>query len=327
MSMNEWYFFFTPLAALAALLLFRFAGCKFTPPEAAEPTFGIPYHDEVKSDNPAGYWRLNETTGDIANNEITGSLDGNYGQAANPLSEGDPNHRSPAANPIILQLGQPSLLASDAVATSIKVQGAFVFVQPSGPLNPPEFTLEALVLPEWNLGVLGKYYCVMESSSRIPGQPDSPKIRGYALYAGPDDPNNPNSPYHWQLWVGDGNGFVRLTEKPYNEPANPGPVVLAVPTYLAVTFTPSEALLYMYVKDRNFNHIEYELNPAAYQAAVDVELFVGVTDNFRPLFPPFPGPSTVMYPFVGRIQEVAIYAAALEQNRIGSHANAAIEGV
>ena len=334
----------TPLAALAVLVLFRFAGCGLdvvgtgpppppppgTPPPP-EPSFGIPYPQEVAGDSPAGYWRLHETSGPTAKNEIAGSPDAHYGQAANPLPDNVPPH-SAAANPIKLELGQPSLLTPEPAATSIRVQGGFVRLDPDARFNPPEFTLEALVLPEWNLSAPGKYYCVMESSSPLPGQPNTKKRFGYALYAGPDDPTVANSPYHWQLWVGNGTDFVRLTEKPYKPPspgeaANPGPVPQNVPTYLAVTYDGTQALLYMYVKDRNVNYVKYELNLLPYQVATGVELFMGVTDSRRALFSPFPGPNHVMYPFIGRLQEVAIYGKALHENRIGSHAHTAIEGM
>ena len=323
--MNEWYLLLTPVVVLAVLWLFRFAGCSFNP-GVAVPTFGVPYPDEVASDNPVGYWRLNETSGNIAKNEVAGSPDAHYGQAANPLPE-DTQIHSPAANPIMLQLGQPPLLASDPVATSIRVQGAFVRLDPDARFNPPQFTLEALVLPDWDLTALGKYYCVMESSSHDPALPNTEKKFGYALYAGPDDPNDPNSPYHWQLWAGDGNSFVRFTEKPYNDPANPGPVPLAMPTYLAASFDGTQAFLFMYVQDRDINYVKYELNPVAYQPATGVELFIGVTDSRRSLFPPFPGPGHVIYPLIGRLEEIAIYSSALDEMRIGSHAHTAIEGM
>ena len=230
--------------------------------------------------------------------------------------------------PDSIELGQPPLVASDPFATSIQVQGTFVRLDPDARFNPPQFTLEALVFPEWDLSVLSNnYYCVMESSSPLPGQPDTQKRFGYGLYAGPEDPNVNNSPFHYQLWVGDGNSFVRLTEKPYNEPANPGPVPLNMPTYLAVTFDGIQAFLFMYVHDRDINHVKYELYPVAYQPAAGVELFIGVTDGRRALFPPFPGPNHVIYPFIGRLQEIAIYATALDRMRIGSHAHAAIEGI
>lgn len=345
--MNECILVLTPLAVLAVLLLFRFAGCGLDvvgtgsgpgdppPPPVPEPTFGIPYPQEVQNDTPEGFWRLHETTGIVAKNEITGSPDAKYGKAVNPVPEGPASHHSPKADPIILQLGvtgPPPLLTPEPAAPSVRVQGGFVLLAPDARFNPPEFTLEALVLPEWNLGVSGKYYCVMESSSRLAGPANTPKVGGYAFYAGPDDPNVPNSPYHWQLWVGNGAGFVRLTEKPYKPPipgapANPGPVPANVPTYLAVTYSATQAFLYVYVKDRDISHVKYELNHVPFQAATNVELFIGVTDSRRALFAPFPGPTHVMYPFIGRIQEVAIYGKALHENRIGSHAHTAIEGI
>lgn len=331
--MDVWLSLLTPLAALALLWLFRFAGCSSFSAGDPEPTFDIPYPQEVKNDSATGYWRLHETTGTTAKNEVTGSPDGVYAKAANPLPEGDVKHHSPAANPIILQLGvtgPPPLLTPEPTATSIRVQGGFVKVPFAGQLNPPQFTLEALVLPEWNLNAPGKYYCVMESSSPTPGQPTTKKRFGYALYCGPQDPTVANSPYHWQFWVGNGTDFVRLAEKPYavTTPVNPGPVPLGVPTYLAVTYDGTKAFLFVYVKDRDFTHVKYELTVATpYKAAANVELFIGATDTRRALFSPFPGPTRAMYPFIGRIQEVAIYAAALHENRIGSHAHTAIEGI
>jgi hypothetical protein len=173
----------------------------------------------------------------------------------------------------------------------------------------------------------------MESSSPSPGQPTTKKRFGYALYAGPDDPAVANSPYHWQVWVGNGTDFVRLTEKPYKPPepgesANPGPIPIAsLPAYLAFTYTATQALLYVYVKDRNINHVKYELNHVPYKAATGVDLLIGITGVRRALFAPFPGPVRFMYPFIGRIQEVAVYTKALHETRIASHAHTAIEGL
>ena len=102
---------------------------------------------------------------------------------------------------------------------------------------------------------------------------------------------------------------------------------LAVPTHLTVTYDGTQAFLFMYVKDRDLNHVKYELNPVAYQPAAGVELFIGVTDSRIALFPLFPGPNHVIYPFIGRLEEIAIYATALDEMRIGSHAQTAIEGM
>ena len=61
--MTEWLFLVTPLAALALLLLFRFAGCSFDPPTNGGPTFGNPYQDEVGAtilSDTGGCWRQPE---------------------------------------------------------------------------------------------------------------------------------------------------------------------------------------------------------------------------------------------------------------------------
>ena len=242
-----------------------------------------------------------------------------------------PIYHSPAANPIRLDLGQPALLdvfPGGEAGKSLRVQGGFVRIPSVGPLNPPEFTLEALVSPEWDLNVSGKYYCIIESSATGQQAPAQTKKVGYALYAGPDDPNYPNSPYHYQLWVGTGAAFVRLAEqKPYSkDPAkNPGPRVVPEPTYVAATLEGTQPVLYVYVPGRHFDYVKYELNPAAYSAALapNLDLFIGITGEFRALFAPFPGPNRRMYPFSGRLAEVAVYDKALKEDRIRLHATAA----
>jgi hypothetical protein len=114
-----------------------------------------------------------------------------------------------------------------------------------------EFTLEALVYPDWDVGILGNYYCVLELAGLAPGAVQ--KNAGFGLYGGPSDTQNPNSPYSWQAWMGNGSGFRRLEEKkPYtpddpNNP-NPGPTVEKdQSTYLAFTFSQSQVQAFLYL--------------------------------------------------------------------------------
>src|SRR5205823_2395219 len=119
------------------------------------------------------------------------------------------------------------------------------------PLNTlTEFTVEALVFPQWNLVFEpGNYYCVMELAEYLPAA--GQKNAGFGLYAGPQT-SDPNSPYAWQFWMGVGpTGFTRATEKPYvpNDPndPNPGPTVQPEPTYLAVTYSQSQSQAFLYL--------------------------------------------------------------------------------
>ena len=319
--MTEWYFLITPLAALAVLLLFRFAGCG-TLLGADEVTFGEAYPDQVKSDGPKGYWRLQEKIGTTAKNEVAGSPDGNYDKVRGRWRNLRLVIRRKQTRSSF-ELGvteQPLLVQTDPNSTSVRVQGGFIRIPFHADLNPQKFTLEALAFPEWGLDEPGKFYCVLESSGPLAAEPNGQKKLGYAIYAGPDDPNDPNSPYHWQVWVGTGTEFKRLSHPP-----NPGTKVVRRSTYLAVTFDGAKAVLFVGFPEVDFDHAKIELNAFPYQPAVSGDLFIGVTDVERSLFAPFPGPNQKLYPFSGRIAEVAVYDNALTEERIISHGVAALE--
>ena len=227
------------------------------------------------------------------------------------------------------------LESEDPYDFSIGVAGAFVQVPPDAASlqNLTEFTLEGLVYPDWDVTVLGNYYCVLELAARV--LPATLKNQGFGLYAGPSDTNNPNSPYSWQLWLGDGTKFQRLEEvKPYtpNDPGNPnpGPIVeKQAVTYLAVTYSQSQgqAFLYLYTSDRDLDYVAYQLVFEPYTvvttAANTQGLHIGLTAQ-GPLFQPAP-PAVVpsLYPFIGQMCNIAIYNTALTQDVLRSHATIA----
>lgn len=319
--MIEWYLLVTPLAAFAVLLLFRFAGCgAFLALD--DVTYGAPYKDEVLKDGPVGYWRLQETTGNTAKNEVAGSPDGTYEKAPGPLPELLPNG-SPPAGVVKLDLGspqEPRLIQDDPAALSVRFQGAWVRVPFDSKLNPPKFTLEVLVFPEFALNDPGKFYCVLESSN--PGA----KL-GYALVAGPD-PDDVNS-YQWQLWVGTGADFKQLkAKKPFShstpQEPNPGPKIFRRPAYLSVTWDGTKAFLFVHHPERSIDHVKFELDAAPYQPITGGDLFIGAAGPGRALFGPATPAGQKLYPFSGRIASAAIYDKALAEERIASHAAAAL---
>ena len=252
MAMTHWYFVLAPLVVLAVMSLLRFRGCGFHPSQADG------YGTAVGDDSPVAWFRLEDAPGSTVAKNAAGSEDGAYGTAPSPLSAGQPTWHSPAvpATSLTLGINDPDLVLlehEDPYDFSIRVEGAFVQVPADVPAlqDLTEFTLEALVYPDWDAGTLGNYYCVLELAGLAPGVPQ--KSAGFGLYAGPSDTQNPNSPYSWQVWMGNGSGFQRLEEKkPYNppDPANlgPGPCQKDQATYLAFTFSQSQgqAFLYLY---------------------------------------------------------------------------------
>ena len=324
----DWYFLAAPVAVLVVLLLFRFVGCSF------EAGVFDQYQSTVLADSPVAYLQLREKPGATVAKNLIGPPDGTIGATVLPLDPGDPNWRSTAvAQPsITLNVTDPHLVQTSTPAdySAPRFNGGFVEVPANvPPLNSlTEFTVEVLLHPEWDVEfALGKYYCVLESADvvQVSGNPQLQKNAGFGIYAGPDNFNDPTSPYIWQLWMGVGlDGFERLfpvlpyPQPPTNPVPNPGPVVQPEPTYLAVTFSTSlnQAVLYVFNPNRDLDYTTYALNPAGYLPASQ-SMFVGITPQ-GPLFQPFQGP-TLLYPFKGLIGDVAIYDKVLDESTIRNH--------
>jgi hypothetical protein len=335
MAMTHWYFVLAPLVVLAVMSLLRFKGCGFHPSQ--EDGYGT----AVGDDSPVAWFRLQDAPGSTVAKNAVGTEDGAYGTAPSPLSAGPPTWHSPAvpATSLTLGINDPDLVPlehEDPYDFSIRVEGAFAKVPADVPAlqDLTEFTLEALVYPDWDVTALGSYYCVLELAGMVP--PALLKSSGFGLYAGPSDTQNPNTPYSWQAWMGVGNGFQRLEEKkPYtpNDPNNPNPgptVSKDQATYLAFTFSQSQghAFLYLYSNDRDLDYVAYELNPVAYvpvvAGSVSQGLHIGITAQ-GPLFtPPPPGVQIpLLYPFLGQMCNVAIYNQVLTQDTLRHHATIA----
>jgi hypothetical protein len=315
----DWYTLLVPAAVLAALSLFRFVGCVFDPQLDADD----PYVDLVRDDHPLIYYRLQDRNpgapGDAAADE-TGRVNGTY--TVPPPLHSDPAYLSRDVAVPGFQLEQGSIMLKDHGAVSVRFGGAFVSARAlSTPLENvvPPFSIEAIVLPEWDVNQLGFFYAVMEHSMSIPGQPPFPneKNAGFALYAGPEDPANAaNSPYTWQFWVGTGTSFQRC--KPLRS-SSPLALVQAEPTYLAVTFNDTPpvptAFLYVYTAGADVDFVRLELERPKYLRAFD-RLSIGIGN--KALVGPFPSPQ-LLYPFLGRMAEVAIYDTELSSTRVAAH--------
>lgn len=322
--MTDAYVWLTPLAVLAVLLLVSFVGCDLVFPldDAATAV----YPDAVLPDAPVAYWRLQETPatttvpGGAAADE-TGNHDGTYFQALAVIQPDAPS-MSPGANPLILEIGVTGLVATEPSFTALHVQGAGVEVPFSSELNPAQFTLEAFVAAEWdinNASARGNYYCVIESSNAFDAGSGLRKSEGFALYAGPDDPTTPDTPYRWQLWVGDGSAYRQLKEATPND----GTLVTGDPTYLAVLFDGASYTLFVMTQNADLDMVKHALVPVPYVPNGSGDLSIGFTGRRRALVGPAPGPDRVIYPFSGKIQEVAIYKSALAEPRIFSHIGSA----
>ncbi len=133
------------------------------------------YAETIRQDTPVAYWRLGESTGDVAADEI-GNNDGAY---LNGVTLGRPG----------APVDDPDTAAGFTTANQTKVD-----VPWSDALNPATFTVEC-----WAkiTGGTGQYRSPLTSRADLPQ-------RGYIFYATPADV--------WQFWAGAGeSGWVSLS--------------------------------------------------------------------------------------------------------------------
>ena len=300
--MDLWLNALTPLALLVWLSLIRFVGCKLNstglgtgPPELQT------YSDVVLADpDLLSYWHLGEPAG-------TGGRRDCQGRETNSRRH-VPDVRSARGCGGALARDRPSSDAGDGPGvphppqTSVRVDGGYVEVGFSAALNPPQFTIEAVVLPEWDPGESGVFRCVIASREETTVAPI--RLHGYILYAGPTlDPLTGqivDTTVRWQAWVGSG-----ADDAPWQWLV--GPPVEAGPTYLAATCDGATLKLYVANEQMDLDTPAIEM-AVTYSPNPGKPLYIGMGGTDRAV--PNPGP---LYPFKGRMQEVAVYDAVLSE--------------
>ncbi len=318
-----------PLVLLAIVGLLCFAGCGF---QGAALPFWSTYTDDTVLANPAvvAYWPLGEIADTDPAVDRKAQRNGSYvdGVTAPSLypwpafSVPNPpgSDIQSAAGLGTLALGQPGLLEGDAIQPPdeffhrthcIVVNGGYVSVPFNAAINPPtSFTIEAWVRVDWNKDAPHAYRSVLES--RDVGT-------GFAIYAKADD-NLPGI-YHWEAAIGNGgSGAGAFTVATSDDP----PITLddaslpaGITYYLAVTYDgPSQALI-LYVDGEQRGA---KVTPAVYVPNTTQPLWIGAGGSYRPLRPQGPGVvASPLFPFVGAIQDVAVYNAALTSDVILLH--------
>jgi hypothetical protein len=210
------------------------------------------YRNAVLTDNPLAYWRLGESVGAVAVDELV-AHSGAY-----------------AGRPV---LGQPGALAGDADAAAAFGAGAYAVVAYSAALNPRAFSVEVWAYPT---GAAGTYRGVLASR-------DYPY--GWVLYAGRDDA--------WQFWINDDPAAMLVIRGPA--------VVLNRWTHLVGTFDGTTARLYV-------NGALVALGtPSSYTPNATQPLTIGQ------------GPPGNGFFFPGKLDEVALYGAALSAAQVQNH--------
>ena len=272
--MTHWILFAAPLITASLVLVLGFVGCGLNTMGTGVGTTPETYEDDVKSNpNIISYWRLGEREGTTAED----SADGNDGTYTGGVT-----------------LGQPGLLKGDAdTAAQFDGTSGYVAVPHNANVNPPAFTVEALVDVT---GGDGTFRAVV--SSRDLGAAAEPF--GYILYAAPGAPGEPDT---WQAWVGTGQGVTWTMLI--------GPAVTPGTHYVAMTYDKTTLKLYVDPADDSPASVD-----VAYAPNPKNELRIGAGAN----------EATPVYFLPGVIDEVAIYDAPLDFETIKAHATLASNG-
>jgi hypothetical protein len=203
---------------------------------------------------------------------------------------------------------------SSAASPCLVVNGCYVNVPLVSKINPPtSFTLEAWVRVDWTKDDPHAYRAVLDARDFDP-------CTGFGILAKADD----NAPgiYHWRAIIGNGGtgaaGFTVL------DSADP-PITLNDPSgstgatsyYLVVTYDGPSQTLTLYVDGVQSGPA---VTPAVYVPNTTKPLWIGAGAPYVPMRPQAAGVvASPLFPFVGALQDVAIYNAALTPDVIQTH--------
>jgi hypothetical protein len=278
------------------------------------------------------YWPLGEAADTMPAAELISGNTGNYiDPSTAPSLYPWPAYSIPnppgsdllsAAAPGTIALAQTGIVAGDAVqpanvATSVTpcmvVNGCYVEVPFNVKFIPQtSFTVEAWVRADWTTSDPFARRVVLDSRDISPGT-------GFGLFAEPVD-GQPGA-YSWTGMIGNGGaGGAGFTIIPSNEIE----VTLgsagtpADPTYLAMTYDSSTKTLTLYVNGSQ----QGKLTSIEYMPNSTQPLWIGAATPYAPRRPQPDGVvASPLFPFVGAIQDVAIYSAALASDVVMLHFN------
>jgi hypothetical protein len=281
-----------------------------------------------------GYWPLSETSDTMQAAELVHGLGGTYidqNTAIAPLptpypwpeftlhNPPGPDVKSAAATGTIV-LGAPSIVNGDvdkpndgpAMPACMVVDGCFVHVPFDAKFTPTtSFTVEAWVRPDWDASANTTHAnrFVLDTRALNPGT-------GFGLFAKAED--GQSGVYRWAGMIGNGgmstDGLTTVSTSELTITLNAGTPV--DPVYLALTFDSAQQKLTLFVNGEQHGQVDAPIFvPNSTQP-----LWIGAGAPFvAPRPQPDGVPSSPLFPFVGAIQDVAIYQVALEAGEIRTH--------
>jgi hypothetical protein len=188
----------------------------------------------------------------------------------------------------------------------VVVNGCFVNVPFAPKINPTSFTLEAWVRVDWSETDLSAWRAVLDARTL------NPTCTGFAILAMADP--NTTGLYHWSAVVGNGGtgeaGFTFATSPDAITLSGQSTLAGATTFYLAVTYDAPSKTLTLFVNGE-------QSGPAVISAYVPNAanpLWIGAGVPYVAMRTPQTPQSMVaspLVPFVGALQDIAIYNKAL----------------
>jgi hypothetical protein len=326
-----------PVILLGIVGMLCFVGC-ILPVSGLGPDFNtyttttiLPNKDLI------AYWPLKESADTMLASELVFNSVGNYIDKDRampdtvypwpeyPIPNGaNPPVLSAAAGMGKLQLASPGIVRGDVIPpltsplppACMVVNGCFVEVPFNDNFVPKKaFTVEAWVRVDWTAppGDPHAWRFVLDMREF------SPVTTGFGIFAKADD--NAPGVYRWAALVGDGSPtFVPIESQQtimLKDPAASEGTIF----YLALTFNGQTLTLFVDGVQRG------QVPFAGYMPNAAQVLWIGAGAPYLPRRmhpagqPPGPDPASPLFPFVGAIQDVAIYQVALEPLTILTHFN------
>jgi Concanavalin A-like lectin/glucanases superfamily len=288
-----------PFALFAIVALTCFVGCGLSTTGTKQIVDYQEYQQTVTTTNGlVAFWPLNDASGTIAVDLGPHHFDGTYTAGPNVPVYNAAQHSD--ASPGTFTLKQPNIVVGDTVNNNgttpspcVLFNGGYVKVGWQAALGPPlpaQFTLEAWVVPNWTLAdaqANPSYRAVVGAATGV---------GGFVLFASTDN--------LWAAAIGVGSKDVTITT------GNNQTIVQGSLYFLVVTYDGATLTLWVNPADTTQPPDGTAAASGYVPLASPLPLYIGTA---RPDLP------TPLFPFNGRIQDVAFYNVVLDGNTIETH--------
>jgi len=320
-----------PIILLGIVGTLCFVGCIFPPYELAPPYTAYTNKTVLLNKDIIAYWPLKETSDTVPASELISNNTGMYidPSTAKPdtvypwpeysVANGDKPDVLSAAAPGDIQFAQPTIVVGDVdlrpddpvKPACMVVNGCYVEVPWDEKFVPQtSFTVEAWVRVDWTADDPHAWRFVLDMRER------EPATTGFAIYAKADE-DQPGI-YRWAAVLGNGSStFTLLDSTELSIALKDSAAATGKIFYLALTYDAASQLLSLFV-----NGDQRGQTTSAYMQNAAQVLWIGAGTPYSPRRtqpPASPDPESPLFPFVGAIQDVAIYMAALEPAMILTH--------